>query len=367
MPAAAQTSSVFFLRFLDYFCILFVALLLNSAALTTARLAPLGASLAVFLGAWVLWRFIPSPATAVAVAAASTIVLAVGDNALSVMGLWLGFVALARSLGNTASRVFAIIPVVIIVALHLQAGSDPAKILIEFVAACVVSVAGVALGRTVNQIFASEKALRAANVRVRELTLAQERHRLATSLHDNLGHRLTIIAYGIDAVRRIMPTKPDAAAEELRTLRGHVSATLESMRTTVRAITPLELVDGDLTATCRQLAEWFRGTGVDITLESSLRTPPPEQVATLALVFVQEALTNVVRHAGADTAVITLSDTAVSVADDGSGNDTPPGFGITSLKERAEKIGGNVASEAHGGIDGGFRITLRFPVAGGAR
>jgi two-component system nitrate/nitrite sensor histidine kinase NarX len=121
--------------------------------------------------------------------------------------------------------------------------------------------------------------------------------------------------------------------------------------------------------------------GVTITLESSLPNyplTPNEEIHVLQIV--REALSNVLRHSGADKAWILLSLDAqegcieVRVTDDGSGPGTPdPGrshYGLTIMRERAEILGGTIALRT--ATNGGAEVILRFtpehaisPVAGG--
>ena len=76
--------------------------------------------------------------------------------------------------------------------------------------------------------------------------------------------------------------------------------------------------------------------------------------------FCQEALTNVLRHSHATKARIDLDGRILSVADNVVGTAGPEAFGITSLRERAAGLQGEILTLPHGGIDGGFRIELHL-------
>ncbi|WP_018297572.1 sensor histidine kinase [Corynebacterium lubricantis] len=91
--------------------------------------------------------------------------------------------------------------------------------------------------------------------------------------------------------------------------------------------------------------------------ESSLS----DDTAQLILHFVQEALTNVVRHARADRVIIRVAEDEVAVSDNGMGNDHQAGFGLDSMREKAHSLGARIDTAPHGGIDGGFRLTLKLP------
>jgi signal transduction histidine kinase len=104
------------------------------------------------------------------------------------------------------------------------------------------------------------------------------------------------------------------------------------------------------------------GVEVEFSTDDDLQVPPA--VALTIYRVVQEALTNVTRHAGATTAVIRVrpdrEDVLVEVEDNGSGGVGVPGNGILGMNERARALGGSLTTGPR--EDGGFRVCARLPL-----
>lgn len=357
------------LGFLDYFCVLFALLYLSSAidGLHGWHMVAVAAVAAVFVASWFLWRLTSHAALAWFVAAASVAVLLFSNSPVSVMSIWLGIVALALP-NRRRAQWFAGLIVVATIGLHLASRSPWTRILVEVAVIVAVVLAGLALARSVTSAIDAHTQLRAANDKLRrslansrELALAHERERVATSLHAGLGHRLTTIGLGLDFAARMIERDPVRAREELQRARAATTDALSAMRATVRAMKPVALVDDSLEATLAQLAASFDGTDLTVGVLGADRAAASEEEATLILLFVQEALTNVVRHAGASKAHIALDKRSTVVVDDGRGHEGAPDFGLRSLRDRARDLGGDVTWQPHGGIDGGFRLELILP------
>jgi signal transduction histidine kinase len=110
-----------------------------------------------------------------------------------------------------------------------------------------------------------------------------------------------------------------------------------------------------------------RAGGLDVRFDpgdaDGSHPPLPATVELAAFRIVQEALTNVTRHARAHTASVALvygDDLRVEVTDDGVGGDSTPGNGIAGMRERAEALGGTLETGPRPG--GGFRVAARLPV-----
>ncbi|WP_019194225.1 sensor histidine kinase [Corynebacterium timonense] len=273
------------------------------------------------------------------------------------------------SVGARGAYLYAGVIVASCLGLQLSAGQGAVRVVSETVAGALAAVAGPTLAGAVRQQRDEEQALRDTNRRLhaaltdsREPALTQERARVAATLHDGLGHRLTTIGMSLDYATRMVGTSPENAVSELRRARADVSAALEEMRATVRAMKPVTLVARDILATLRQLADSFRSTALNVEFESSGPHTGffSEEQAVLMLRFTQEALTNVVRHSRADWVLIRVSGDGVVGADNGTGNVAAEDFGLTSLRERAASLGATISVEPHGGLDGGFRIALHL-------
>jgi signal transduction histidine kinase len=150
---------------------------------------------------------------------------------------------------------------------------------------------------------------------------------------------------------------PDRADELLLDLKGQTRAAVEDIRSLVYGLRPPALDDLGLVGAVRQLASATSartGTAVEVHAPDSL-PELPAAVEVAAFRIVQEALTNVVRHAAAERAVVALDcadgTLSVRVRDDGRGLPDAPvvGVGLASLRERAEDVSGRVRIVADGG------------------
>lgn len=205
--------------------------------------------------------------------------------------------------------------------------------------------------------------------------LTAERMVHARTLHDELGHRLTLIGMGLDLAGRTRSTDPDAAWEEVDRSRTEASTALSELRALVRALSPVTSGPGDdtdLDSALDRLAASFRGTGLEVRItregapgggaEGGGAAPDP-----LAIRIIQEGLTNVARHSDATTVEVVLGhgrghgrDRTVRVADDGTAGraTVDPGFGLHHLRSRVEAAGGTLTAERG---EGGFVLSARYP------
>lgn len=173
----------------------------------------------------------------------------------------------------------------------------------------------------------------------------EDRRRIRRDLHDGLGPVLGGVALRLQAAGNAIDTDPDRARELVGTSRAEVRDALEDVRRLVHDLRPPALDDLGLEAAVRQQAERVRSE-VDVTVCAEDLTGLPAAVEVAAYRIVSEALTNVVKHAGATRADVRLtaggSALEVVVADDGRGigPDVTAGVGLLSLRERAEELGG---------------------------
>lgn len=198
-----------------------------------------------------------------------------------------------------------------------------------------------------------------------------ERHRLARDLHDELGALLT--SAKLDAARirsRLAGTAPEAQ-ERLAHLVATLDQIIELKRRIVEDLRPSALTHLGLVATLEILAGEFEAAS-GITVHRTLA--PVRLAAGAELVvyrLVQEALTNIARHAQARQVWLTLAahddQVEVSVVDDGIGFDAEAGlasaFGLVGMRYRVEAERGTLAVTAAPGR--GTRIEGRLPAAGG--
>ena len=215
----------------------------------------------------------------------------------------------------------------------------------------------VAFGR----LIVANMELRAARAELAQRAVAEERERFSRDLHDLLGHSLSVIALKAELADRTLPDHPERAEREVREIQSVAREALAEVRQTVSGYR-LPTLEGEL-AGARMALE---AAGIEADLASERIALPPEAEAVLAWT-VREGTTNVIRHSNARHASIRILPGLVAasaeVVDDGRGaNGGPPdgGHGLAGLRERAERLGGEV--DAGTGAAGGFRLRVSVPV-----
>jgi signal transduction histidine kinase len=205
---------------------------------------------------------------------------------------------------------------------------------------------------------------------VRRVVEAQEleRARLARELHDETGQALTSILLGLKSLEERVDTEQGRrAATELREL---VVSTLQDVRRLAVELRPSALDDFGLVPALERLRDTVREqSGIDVDIQSRLKVDRlPEELETALYRIVQEALTNVIKHAGATRVTIMLvqKGNAVSliVQDDGAGFDPQDvregGLGLTGMRERVSLLGGRLSVESTEGA--GTMLSAEVPV-----
>jgi signal transduction histidine kinase len=213
------------------------------------------------------------------------------------------------------------------------------------------------------------------------LAATEERNRVARELHDTLGHRLTVAAVQLEGAQRLIDRDATKASIMVGVVRGQVVDALGELRQTVAALrTPIE-ADLALPAAITLLANHFAtATALPVHVQIAAEAQPYlaalSQSARHTLYrAAQEGLTNVQKHAHATAAWITLGivEDAVTatptvqlvVHDNGRGlatnGDTPRGFGLAGLAERAAQHDGTMHLAAS--PYGGYALTVTLPFA----
>lgn len=206
----------------------------------------------------------------------------------------------------------------------------------------------------------------------------EERRRLRRDLHDGLGPSLAAQTLKLGSARALYPRDAAGADALLAELEADMEATVTNVRRLVYDLRPPALDELGLVGAVREIAAEYsrpvgdRGAGLSATVEapddlSSL----PAAVEVAAYRIVQEALTNVVRHAGAASCRLSLGIRRsgdrewlqVTVEDDGIGlmSERKPGVGLTSMRERAAELGGTLVVETL--PEGGTRVAAGLPMA----
>lgn len=225
--------------------------------------------------------------------------------------------------------------------------------------------------------FADQVALAVENARLRgrveRAAAAAERLRLARELHDSVTQSLFAASLKADVVAETCAAPTPRVAQALEDLRNLTRGALAEMRTMLLEVRPDALVRTPLGELLKHLADAARGRAriaVDLSA-NGVRTLPDTVHVTFYRVA-QEALNNVIRHAGASSAGIELTDggaVVLRVADDGAGFDpataTPGRLGIVSMRERAASVGADLTIETSPGH--GTVVTLTWPREEGSR
>jgi signal transduction histidine kinase len=211
---------------------------------------------------------------------------------------------------------------------------------------------------------------RVAGDAVRRVVEAQEleRRRLARELHDQTGQELTSILLGLKAVEEAGSV--EERAEALAAVREQVVETLHDVRRLAVELRPKALDDFGLPAALEHLRDTFsEQTGIRVELESQIAGRLPSDVETALYRIVQEALTNIVKHAQASSVsiVLTRNNRAVTavIEDDGRGfvpGDGSEGQGLIGVDERLALLGGKLKIESSPGA--GATIVAEVPLSG---
>jgi signal transduction histidine kinase len=240
--------------------------------------------------------------------------------------------------------------------------------------AVAVSLLLAEANRVRRQQFAEVAKYRAEQARARaeqeKRQASEERLRIARELHDVLGHHLSLINVQAGVGLHLMDTRPEQAREALTAIKSASAEALREVRSVLGVLRPEEEAAPRAPApSLARLDDLTADAGLPVraVVEGEPR-PLPAEVDRAAYRIVQEALTNVRRHAGAEAAaVVTIGygagEVTVRVADDGVGGPAVPevGNGIAGMRARAAALGGTlVAGPADGG---GFTVAAVLPLA----
>jgi signal transduction histidine kinase len=201
----------------------------------------------------------------------------------------------------------------------------------------------------------------------RRQRIADQRLGLAQELHDVLAHHISLINIQASVALHLLDDEPDGARPALAAIKSASDESLRELRTA------LDLLRGDdaaprspspRLADLDQLVDGVRASGLDVQVERSGRAVSmPDAVELAAYRIIQEALTNVTRHAHARTATVRVTygdPLLVEVTDDGVGGPAMAGNGIVGMRERSTALGGTVEVGPLGSR--GFHVVARLPV-----
>ena len=229
----------------------------------------------------------------------------------------------------------------------------------------LLSAVGAQLGTAIVRARLSQQAV--------ELAAVEERNRLAREIHDTLAQGLTAITLHLEAAQALAERKPEAAQRKIAQALGLARTNLEEARRSVLNLRAAPLEGRTLPEALKLLAQQFvEETGIVVTtaLDTQSRLSSPRETGLYRIV--QEALSNVRKHASAGRVHIHLQQTQAElrlvIEDDGTGFEpehvTPTatsGFGITGMSERAHLLGGKLT--IHSAIGTGTRVTVSISTA----
>lgn len=199
----------------------------------------------------------------------------------------------------------------------------------------------------------------------------EERRRIARELHDDVAQRVAAVLLRLRVARR---AGGDSEREEiLEAARDELSECSEAIRRLARGLRPPALGDAGLDAALRaHFRERLRGREIEVELEvEELGEEVSQDLQLVVYRVVQEALSNVVRHAGADRVAVRVwreaAELLAEVEDDGAGFELPGpvevqehGLGLIGMRERAHAVGGRL--EIDTGPGEGTRVRLSAPL-----
>jgi signal transduction histidine kinase len=256
-------------------------------------------------------------------------------------------------------------------------------------AVALLTVIAWLIGDSIRQTHQHNEALRS---RAAADAVTAERLRIARELHDMVAHSIGIIAIQAGAGNRVIDTQPGQAKDALAAIESTSRETLAGLRRMLTGLRRAEpeaapgIGPGTAPATGPGQAPREPAPGladidrlVATTLDAGVlvevhwhgsRAPLPADIDLSAYRIIQEAITNVVRHAGTSQCRVSIDrqedELSIEVVDNGRGGAiTGTGFGIVGMRERAELLGGDFSAGPRPG--GGFRVSARLPVPVPAR
>ena len=214
----------------------------------------------------------------------------------------------------------------------------------------------------IKQLVRTMLELREARATVARLAATEERLRLARDLHDLLGHSLSLITLKSELAGRMLPDRPDDAAQQVSDIEKVSRQALVDVREAVSGYRRPTLATETASA---RTALTSAGISARLHVPDRIEGLAPDREGALAWAL-REAVTNVVRHSGALTCVVAFTADAgtatLTVSDDGRGPapDQTAGNGLSGLTERLILAGGSLGTDRSG--DGGFVLSATVPV-----
>ncbi len=339
--------------------------------------------LAALTAAPIAWRRVRPLETGLVVVAAQVVALAAGVWGAAFAGSGIAIYSIgAHAAGRARTRVLIAITAMIVL-LFVAGWIDGQALVDEFVSTAVVLVTAFVVGdnmrrRRQHVDALAERAERAEREQelVAEHRVSAERTRIARELHDVVAHSVSVMVIQAAAARRNLDAAPDRARAALTNIEQTGRATMVELRGLLGVLRDHREPSTDL-APQPTLDDLSRLVAADHDLPIRLQVDGevhdlPPGVTLTAYRLLQEALTNVRRHAGSvehvDVRMRRSCDRLdLAVTDDGRGaaaDHGTPGYGIVGMRERVSALGGVMEAGPHRG--GGWRVAVSLPLGPGA-
>lgn len=239
-------------------------------------------------------------------------------------------------------------------------------------------VAGIMIGvhyliqRKKNSKWRAEESVVPADYSQTTDILEQERHRIASDLHDELGSLLGVISLDLDLVLREADVLTPHGESRLLEIKKNLNHLIKAIRHNIWSLSP-EVLDqvqlGDVLKELCDKLEAYKGTHLKFQQHGDVRALSPKEKLNLFRI-VQELLTNAVKHSGAWNIIVELTwlpnKVMVKVEDDGSGyqrqtyeKTSGGGMGTVNILKRANSIGATVSREE---LSRGLRVRIELPL-----
>ncbi len=216
----------------------------------------------------------------------------------------------------------------------------------------------------------ANQTLRSSAQKIEKLAMDQERSRIARDIHDALGHSLTALNIQLESAVKLWEKDPVSAQRFLSNAKRLGSQSLQEVRQSVAALRQDPLAGKTLERAIADLVEGIQSdldSYLIVTQQIELSEVLPSNLKVLLYRIVQEGLTNIVKHSQASQAQLNLVSSAavvtLSLEDNGQGFELAQartGFGLQSMRDRAESIGGTFAINS---TDRGTRLQVSLPIA----
>jgi two-component system, NarL family, sensor histidine kinase DesK len=206
-----------------------------------------------------------------------------------------------------------------------------------------------------------EEKLEDANKRISELVKQEERQRIARDLHDTLGQKLSLIGLKSDLARKLVYKDPEQAKAELKDVQQTARTALSEVRTMVSQMRGIRLEDEIV-----RIKQILKAAEIELIIDDTSNIPDTslflENILSMCL---KEAVTNVVKHSGAETCEISVeehdNELTIKVIDDGIGvkkdKDLLKGSGLRGMEERLDFVNGTLEIIS----DQGTTLIMRVP------